>query len=392
MAPSLSTPDIGTGALEHRDRIDFRELRRQRTERLHTQMDALDLDACIFGREANARYATGVRRLWTSMTRAFVPTCVVLRETKDAHLLSFSASYEGIPEELAPDHYFPVTWNPMGMVERLTRLDGAQNIRRLGVDGMTPLFADLLAHAFPNAEIIGIEPELRAMRRTKLALEIACIQVAVAVAESALVSAVQMVRPGASRKALQGAYLARMSTLGTSQFAQLGTFGPIGSDGAMGWNTADDVIPDNASIALSGGSLWAGYEGSLARTWWSGSRGPSADARNAAKQWRDTTSAVIDALRPGASGVDVLQAFGNAPGDASVRSVHAVGLGHEGAIATPWLDAETLEAERVEAGMVLSIRELVPTNTGGFLGEDMVLITPNGAEPLTTLSHGPLAD
>jgi len=63
MAVSLGTPDIGTGALEHRDRIDFRELRHQRTARLFERMDQLDIDACIFGREANARYATGVRRL-----------------------------------------------------------------------------------------------------------------------------------------------------------------------------------------------------------------------------------------------------------------------------------------------------------------------------------------
>lgn len=40
---------------------DLRELRRQRTERLFARMDELGIDACIFDREANARYATGVR-------------------------------------------------------------------------------------------------------------------------------------------------------------------------------------------------------------------------------------------------------------------------------------------------------------------------------------------
>ena len=167
MTAPLLTPDIGTGSLEHRDRVDFRELRRARTERLFALMDQLGLDACIFGREANARYATGVRRLWTSLSRPFVPSCVVFRSSRDVHLLSFSASYEGIPEEVAPDHYFPVTWNPAQMVERFTRIDGASSVRRLGVDGMTPLFLELLTHAFPGAEIVGVEPQLRDMRDLK---------------------------------------------------------------------------------------------------------------------------------------------------------------------------------------------------------------------------------
>jgi Xaa-Pro dipeptidase len=388
---SLRTPDIGTGALEHRDRIDFRELRSLRTARLFARMDELNVDACIFGREANARYATGVRRLWTSMTRGFVPTCVVLRETRDVHLLSFSASYEGIPEEMSPDHYFPVTWNPMGMVDRLAKLPGASGIRRLGVDGMTPLFAGLLGAAFPDAAIVGVEPKLRDMRRQKLALEVDCMRVAVAVAESALVAAIQQVRPGASRKALQGAYLERMSVLGTSQFAQQGTFGPIGPQGRLHWATANDAIPDQAPIALAGGALWAGYEGSLARTWWSG-RTPDASSRSAHAQWADTTSNVIDAIRPGATGADVLTAFGAAPGDRSARSVYSVGLGHEGTVAAHWLDAATLDTEVIVAGMVLAVRELVPTDAGGFLGEEMVLVTDDGVEQLTTLGHGPLSD
>ena len=393
MANPLLTPDLGVGSLEHRDRVDFRELRRARADRLFARMDDLDIDACIFGREANARYATGVRRLWTASTRAFVPACFVQRAAREAHLLSFSASYEGIPEEIAPDHYFPVTWNPMQMVERLSALDGASAIRRLGVDAMTPLFADLLAHAFPNARVVGIEPELRDMRRIKFDGEVTCMRIAAATAESALVAAIRTARPGVSLKQVQGAYLERMSTLGTSQFAQQGTFSPIGANGALRWMTPVDSLPDNTALAVAGGSLWAGYEGSLARTWWHGSRAPSAGLRAAASAWSDTVARVTDALRPGASGADVLKAFGTGGrGDASVRSVHAVGIGHEGAIATPWLEPSTLGEEEVRVGMVLAVRELVASDDGGYLGEDMVYIGANGAEPMTTLGYGPILD
>ena len=388
----LGTPDLGTANLEHRDRVDFRELRRARTDRVFGLMDELGLDALILGREANARYATGVRRLWTSMSRAFVPTCFMLRAPRATHLLSFSASYEGIPEEIGPDHYFPVTWNPMGMVERFSRYDGASNVRRIGVDGMTPLFRDLLSHAFPGADLVGIDTELCALRRAKLGAEITCMRVAVAIAEAALVAAITRLRPGRPLADLQAAYLERMSLLGTSQFAQQGTFSPIGPLGDLRWITPTGVVRDGTAVALAGGALWAGYEGSLARTWWTGPQAPTREARSAADRWRDSVAPVIASLRPGITGRELLRAFGDADAEPAARSVHAVGIGHEGAIATPWLAPDALDAEALHTGMVVAVRELTRTASGGYLGEEMVLVTDDGPEVLTTLAHGPLAN
>ena len=96
-ASALKTPNLGTGITEDRDRVDFGALRRPGTDRLFGWMEAMGLDACVLGREANVRYATGARRLWTALSRPFGPTCIVVRATRDVHLLSFSASYEGHP-------------------------------------------------------------------------------------------------------------------------------------------------------------------------------------------------------------------------------------------------------------------------------------------------------
>jgi Xaa-Pro dipeptidase len=387
----LATPDLGTGPLEHRDRVDFRALRHERAERVFALMESLDLDACMFGREANARYATGVRRLWTSQTRGFLPSCILVREPRASHLLSFSASYEGIPEEIGPDHYFPVTWNPMGMMERIGRYEGMATARRIGVDAMTPLFRDLLSHAFPEAELVAVDGALREVRSTKLPGELTCIRVATAIAESALVAAIGRIRPGVDHGVLLGAYLDRMASLGTSQFAQQGTFGAIGPEGALAWATARGTLPDAAAVACAGGALWAGYEGSLARTWWSGPQPPSADARSAASRWRDTTDRVIDALRPGASGTDVLRAFGDTShADTGARAVYAVGLGYEAPVAAPWLTADELARAEVRAGTVLAVRELTTAASCGFLGEELVLVRDGAPEVLTTLGHGPL--
>ena len=102
----LRTPDLGTGMLENRERVRFGELRRARRARVFAAMREHGLDACLFGRESNARYTCGVRRLWTAQSRPFSPTCVVVRDTEAVHLLSFSASVEGLPEELRPDDVF----------------------------------------------------------------------------------------------------------------------------------------------------------------------------------------------------------------------------------------------------------------------------------------------
>src|SRR5581483_486 len=121
----LGTPNLGTGALEHRERVDFRRLREARLRRFLRAMDERGLDACFFGREANARYVTGVRRLWTAQSRPFVPACLVVRGAPPVvELLAFSASYEDIPAEVGPDHFYPVTWNPMNLIERFRAVPG----------------------------------------------------------------------------------------------------------------------------------------------------------------------------------------------------------------------------------------------------------------------------
>lgn len=388
METLLKTPNLGTGILEDRDRVKFTELRQQRSERVFALMDRLGLDALVLGREDNVRYASGARRLWTSMSRPFGPTCLVVRRTRRVHLLTFSASYEGMPEELQPDEMFPVTWNPMTVVERFRSTEGVEGATAVGVDGLSFLFDGLLRMAFPGAELVGIQPDLLDVRRVKLAEEIVCLRIAAATAEAALAATVGTLRPGVSGKELQARYLERMCELGTSQFAQQGTFAAVGPGGALDMLTSRDPIPDGAMVALAGGVLWSGYEGSLARTWWCGRREPGVEARSLHARWRDRLDAVVERCRPGSTGADLAAALGADRHDA----VYSIGIGHEGVLAAPWLGQVAMERQALVAGMVLGVRSFVAGDTGGVLAEEMVLVTDDGPELLTTLGHGPLDD
>jgi Xaa-Pro aminopeptidase len=391
-ASIMGTPNLGTGMTEDRDRVPFSPLRRARRDRVIAAMSDRGLDALVLGREGNVRYASGAKRLWTAQSRAFVPTCLVLRDRGEVHLLSFSASYEGMPEEVGPDDFFPVTWNPQNFVERFVSTGGTGEARRVGFDGLSPLFEGLMRQAFPHAEFAPAEDMMREVRRRKLPAEIMCLRTAAAIAESALLASATEVGPGVTEKHLQAAFLARMCELGTSQFAQQGTFTQIDQGGRLRWITGDRTLDEGSTVALAGGVLWAGYEGSLARTWWCGrQRRPGDGHRSFYRRWQQAMDAVLAVCRPGSTGADLRAAYEAAGGDAVPTIAHSVGLGHEGPVAGGALSPARERAQCLEAGMVLGVMALATGPEGGYLGEDMVLVTNDGPERLTTLGYGPLA-
>lgn len=389
MQDLLKTPNLGTGVLEERDRVNFTTLRQARRDRVFDWMEEAGLDVCVFGREANVRYVSGARRLWTALSRPFAPTCVVLRESREVHLLSFSASYEGIPEELQPDDFYPLNWDPMVVIEHIQSLPGADSATTVGVDGLSFMFEGLLGMAFPNSALRGVQPELLDLRRVKLDDEIVCMQIAAATAEASIVAAIQRLKPGVTGKQMQAAYAARMCNLGTSQYAQQGTFAPIGGT-SLPFDTNAVPIDKGDSVVLEGGVQWAGYEGSLSRTWLCGKGEASTEQRALRVAWEDRAYAVFAACRPGATGSDLLSALGGQAG-AGQSSIYSMGIGHEGVLAASWLDDAAMKRQVLQPSMVLGVRIVEQSDHGAHIAEDMVLITEAGPERLTTLSHGPLA-
>ncbi|BBY24523.1 hypothetical protein MSTO_47280 [Mycobacterium stomatepiae] len=177
-------------------------------------MAAHDLDVLVLGRQANVRYVTGVPQLWVAGTRPFGPSCVLVRETGAVHLLS--TWDEGIPNDIPHENLYGISWNPMNTMSALRRIPAAAAARRVGTDALSPVFAQLLPTAFPNAQLVDGELAMRAARRIKTAAEIAALRESVAVAESALAAAVSELRPGVSEQALAGALLEAAAAGGVS--------------------------------------------------------------------------------------------------------------------------------------------------------------------------------
>ncbi|MDG2304282.1 MAG: M24 family metallopeptidase [Candidatus Binatia bacterium] len=389
----MASHEIAIGPREDRAGIDFAALRRARRGRVFAAMEQLGLDACLFGRETNARYVAGQRRLWTSNTRAYLPTCIAIRRTGRVHVMTLSSSVEDAPEDLPSEDVYGRSFDAARLLGIYRALPGLPEAKRVGVDGLTVPTRDLIGHICPNAEIVAAEATMRELRRVKLPAEVDCIRVALAIAESSLQCTADLLRPGVTGQELQSRYLERMCTLGTSLFAQQGTFHPARPGAVPPFGTRAEPFTPGQLVVLSGGALWSGYEGSLARTWrCPDGDDPSAGQRALYSRWRELLARLLEQCRPGRSGAELVSAY-QASGEPLPRGAFAysVGLGHEGPIAGSGQGAYLDRRQVLAHDMVVALRPWVSDEQCGFLGEEVVRITGGAPERLTTMSHGPLS-
>ena len=361
---------------------DSRALRFSRRERALAQMEAHDLDALVLGRQANVRYISGAPQLWVVGTRPFGPICEFVRETGEIHLNS--TWDEGIPAEIPHENLYGFAWNPMTLIGILQNIKGADTFRRVGTDALTPMFAQLLPMAFPNAELVDAEQAMQAARRIKTPEEVAALRNALVIAEKGLAAGVAALSAGTSEKTLAGAILEAEAAGGVST--------PATQDAAWvtskqhPWRRAegDGRVRDGDLVVLSAGVLADGYVAEVARTLVVGE--PS-DAVGALYRRRDELwDRLVAACRPGMTTSVLLDAYQQAGEQLPAMPVaHGLGLGFDPPVVSPGLRA-TAESNVLEEGMVLALTAYVwEQGVGAVLTRDAVLITADGAEILSTV-------
>lgn len=312
--------------------VDHARLRADRRRRTLGAMHEHDLDVLVLGREANARFASGARRLWTAGTRPFAPGCVVVRDTGAVHVLS--TWDDGMPPELDHDHLYGATWNPAILTGEVGAIPGIRGAKRVGVDGMTARAHALLAAVAPGATLVDANAPMLAARRRKTSDEVACIAHAVAVAGAGVAAALDAAAPGTRERELTGRYLEAMARLGVTT--------PLTEGAVNGRIPTDRRVEPGQTVTFHGGAVFEGYAGVVGRT---------LDA--------DPRAQLSTAFHPGATGADVAAAH---PGVV----VRGIGLGLEPPIAP---------AHVLEEDMTLAVT--TPT------WADTVRITAAGAELLS---------
>ena len=353
-------------------------LRLGRRERAFAAMEAHDLDVLVLGRVANIRYVSGVPILWNAGTRPFGPGCVAVRATREIYLLS--TWDEGVPEEIPHDHLYGITWNPMNLVTMLQGIAAAVAPSRVGTDAMSPLFAQLLPMAFPDAEIVDGGPALRAARRIKTDQEVDAIRAAVGVADAAMAAAVAELRPGVRERDLTGVFMDAMASRGVTTPATQDVV-RITSASAGGRVQAGDLVAFDAGVVADG------YAGEVGRTWPVGPADNEAGVRDLYRRWDELWARLLDACRPGAPASGLLDAYRLAGEPLPVMPIaRGLGLGFDDPVIVRDLP-ETAARERLDPGVVLVITGCVFDDAvGSVIAHEAVLITADGPE---VLSAGP---
>jgi Xaa-Pro dipeptidase len=359
---------------------DERTLRSGRRQRVLEQMAAHDLDVLVLGRQANVRYVTGAPQLWVAGTRPFGPSCVLVRETGAIHLLS--TWDEGVPEDIPHENLYGISWNPTNTMSALQRIDGAATARRVGTDALSPVFAQLLPTAFPNAELVDGELAMRAARRIKTAEEVASLRESVVVAESALAVAVSELRPGVTEQGLTGVLLEALAAGGVSTPSNQDVAWVTSPEHPWRRANGDGRIQDGDLVAFSAGVLAGGYVGEVGRTWPAG-KTPGAAALY--KRWESLWAKLISSCQPGFGAAELLAAYEVAGEPAPPMPVaRGLGMGFDPPVVSKYLPL-TAAAERLEPGMVLAVTGYVfEQGVGAVFGREAVLITADGPEVLTS--------
>ncbi len=331
----------------------------EHVQRCIDEMKRRDVDVLVLGRESNARYLSGASRLWLAGTRPFGPGCVVVRETGAVHLLSTTDDLVPLPR----GQLFPMSWNPANILRALSAIPGVGGARRVGVDGMTPGFAQLLGSVLPDAELVDGEDLLASVRRIKSPSDIAAIKAAIAVAEDALRVALGALLPGVREIDLLAVFAEATAAHGVTTPVFEAVFHAIDDDERASFST-DRVIRDGDLVDASVGVLAGGWEGRLARTW------PCGEATKARRAeivlWQEVREPLVAQIHPGTPAEHLLTQH---------SELHGVGTGDE------LVD----EAEVLRPGMVLALG----FTDAGIHGEDTFLVTDDGNEMLTRFPYVP---
>src|SRR5438270_1619766 len=183
-------------------------------ERVLAEMEGQGVDVLLLGREGNARFVSGAQRLFLAGERAFAPGCVVVGQTAGVHVLSVTDF--GIPPE---NELYPPSWNPATLVDRVGGIPGVRSARRIGVDGLTPLFEGLITAAIPGAELVDGEAVMRRARRIKSPHEVARLRAAASVAAAVMDAAFDALAAGHTDEVIKAITMETMAKEGTTTAA-----------------------------------------------------------------------------------------------------------------------------------------------------------------------------
>jgi len=261
----------------------------------------------------------------------------------------------------------------------------AMPLRRIAVEGqvMRVFVHHALRRAFPQVEVRDAEREISALRLAKSPAEIAALEEAIRISETALAEVLDGVRPGQTEKEVERRLIAALFAHGAEGLA----FGPIVAAAANAAlphaHAGDHALRPGDALLFDFGAQWGGLNADVTRTVFVG-HASDEDAAIYATVLA-ANEAAIAATRPGATAHDVDDAatavLEASPFAEFILTKTGHGLGRE-VHEAPYIMRGN--AQVLAPGMVFTDEPglYLPGRLGVRI-EDDVLVTETGARVLT---------
>ena len=378
--------------------LDLARMRRDRHRKLVDALDAQGLAASVLLGQPAVAYAVGARAPAADAARAAHQrmVAIVTADGDAPHL--YTAFPEGVPPELPADHVrgaLPVEWP-----------EGAEALRDVLPNGPIALdeYTMPLHAALHGREVADATALLSTCKIVKTADELECIRRAQSINEKAMLAVEPLVAPGIRGTELSGAFLRRIFELG----ATANTVDPIWqimparvADGP--YSATGDVVfptPTTSQPFGAGDVIWVdtgidyeGYASDFGCTFVVG--GPDARHRDQGARWREIVDRVLDVLKPGATASDLVRAATTddrrRPWLPHLYLAHGIGTNSaEMPLVGTDLGDEFDDSLVLAPGMVLVFEPIVwDDGRAGFRAEEIVAVTDDGYERLSTRDGGP---
>ncbi len=360
-----------------------------RLEKLQTQLDELQLDAFLVSDETNVRYLTGFTG---ESTQVLVQADRVTLLSDGRYQTQLAKECRGVDFAIRPPH--------QSLHHLVLEVVGSAKVKRLALEASAMSLAEFLQleEVFREAKRdIDFEKTcgvIEAFREIKDTHEIETIRKAIEIAEEAFLQTTANLSPDHTEidVANQLEWGMRKSGAEGVSFDIIAAFGEMAA--LPHYHPAERKLGCQPTVLIDWGARVDGYVSDITRTLY---RVPASGKSCSIDRYESCYQAVleaqfaaIDALKPGVTGREVdcvarevLDRHGL--GEAFLHSLgHGIGLQvHEG----PRL--ASAGEKPLQPGMVVTVEPGVYfAGDFGIRIEDDVLITPEGAEVLTTLPKG----
>lgn len=389
---------------------DLARMRREVGARLRSAMVDQGVDALVLLGNSNVMYGTGIA--WpladAGLSHVERPVAVVLADDGHPHLfLPFregAATESGLPDDhLHGPVYLEFDEGVVEFAKVLASLVPAG--ATIATDELTGAMRRAGSSLFPSAPV-DAAPVIGAAKLVKTIDQIACIRRACQITEEAVADIHKSVVPGVRQIDLSAEFVRRTFELGatTNMFDSIWQAMPASkAEGA--WTTTGDLalpLLTTERELQQGDVLWTdvsiayhGYCSDHGRTWIVG-QDPTPDQQKQFDKWSRIVDAVLSVTKAGATCGDLGRAATAAAGGQKPWLPHFY-LGH--GIGTSAAEMPMIGTDLGQEwddnfvfpeGMLLVFEPIVwEDGTGGYRGEEIVVVTEGGWMPLTAYPYDP---